>query len=346
MQYNQLPVEIFIKITKDIGPKISSRVCKLWYEKNKIILSNFAMCEMYMGLYSPKDLWEKINFRIINEKGLGLLIDKIWSIDYSKKILFFDYSKKGLSSKFFDYSYGLFKYLFVNNMYQHLQKIIEYKNNKLNNFLLSESLDTEFYSGVNFLLAKGVSTSSYIMDKIECENSHQPQIITQLKYLVDHKAINLGYIYYHIYVERKYKRMKVNAGTYMLDIISTINYNLTKNILRDIGDGYVPLDIIQSKLDYEIDKKSYTMHGLLTRSYTPMIAFYTIIKNYIINSGKSVEEVFNRFNYFIDMHMVDLCKFYLGLKLYREERWTSEEKMIEFESYLLSLIHKDIAIYL
>lgn len=346
--FYQLPIELFMVVLKDYGQKLAYRVCKSWSQNFNTIFSNISLFKTYCEQYNIVDFCNKTNIKAIhNFECINIFGYKIIDEDNYEKITLYDSDLKIWHETYFlKYYYLVFKHFFLNkNNKEYLNKII---NGNHKNHLLGLSLDDEFYDGVNYLIAKGSYAHAYLYEKIN-STEIEIEITPQLNYLLKHKSLNLGWLYYHLFKERKNRGLsRIVLGKYLVSFMLIIRNNMTEITGNSILKNDIPLGLIGKSLYYELDETSGPIIGILTRSYIPMNAFNTIVINYIRNSEKSVEDIFHDFRYFIDNHMIDLPWFYITFKKHVDNisKVNPNENLYEFIGLVGSLISEDILVYL
>ena len=351
---NTLPSELFIRITEHIGQKIGSRVCKAWEQQFEIILNDHYLFKLYCDQREIIIFLDTLDVCVIkNIKCRDLFVFKIIDDNiFNNNLNIYDeeLSKWYRSQYIKEYYYLAFKHLLVNicdnKANEYMNKIIDEFNDtdQVKNLLLEECLDNKFYNGVNFLIAKGAHIYKYLTEKIESYET-EISILEQLEYLVKLKAINLGWLYFHIFKERSEKGLpRIVLGNYLHNMVAVVNDHLSDKTQKKVMRGRTPIGVLTHRVYYIMDKTSKDIMGFLTRHYLPTTAFFTIIKNYINQSGLPIHQVINDFKYFIENHIIDLTSFYIKCKEYNAIH--KDPQLYEFQTHLKSLIHKNILIYL
>jgi hypothetical protein len=340
----QLPLEIFMIITKDIGQKLGSNVCKTWQNNFNIIFSNGPIFKTYINNYNIIEFCERTNIRVIhNTKCFNLCIEKIIEA-YNNNTTILDnlsYSKC---------YYIIFKHFMSNIddiwMQEYSEKIVD-NFGELKDSLLIMCLDDEFYDGANFLIAHGADAEKYIMRKLNSEET-KIRIINQLEYLVERHAINLGYICWHIYKNRKTeKKQPIKPGNYRKDILDIIIDKLPREILNNIVWIKRSWHTIEAPSYYD---NNYTYDGVnpsIDEIIKGSSSCGTLLWNFSNPDTKiSVIDVFNTFKVYFRDNIIDINNFYLGFNKGRIKYMGNSGREIEFESLIKTLIHKDILVYL
>jgi hypothetical protein len=357
MSFDILPLELFRSITKSLGQKTSSLVCKKWKENYDIIFENPHLFKSYWNQFDLTNFCNKTSIQLFKKFNYfdiyGLEIIKMVIYDIIVNIN----NKLYENILRYDNIYVLkyFSTIFEHNIISNTDNDIKIYLNDLcydsiGGYLLEMFLDGEFYNSSKFLLGKGVSSMMYLHGKTESKETRKI-MVNQLEFLAKYKSLNLGWLEYHIFRERSYKNMDmIPTGYYLADMIHILDKYLpeeTKNIILKSYNLHLLFNADTYTL--EINKDSYAS-GYMTRYYKVSGAFAYIIVKHVEYNVKTSLELFNDFKFFIDNYMVDLPSFYMTLNL-EAQKYISKfndnpDKINEFIGYVKNMIHNDILVYM
>jgi hypothetical protein len=245
--------------------------------------------------------------------------------------------------------YIIFNHFFANKNDIQIQECLKKITNNyaINNDLLGKALENEYYDMANYLLAHGATAVAYLFKELKCGD----KIMNQFKYLLERKAINIGYLYYN---SHSTSNSIIPPSNITIKIRNHFTEDIKKYILGRPARYNDRFEFLgrparyNDRFEYDFSKNPGNVIRLITHKYLFSNSIDLIVYP-LVCEHKSVEHVCSTFSFFIENNMIDLCYFYTYFKkevLIPSANLSVNEDLLKFWDFLKSYIHEDILVYL